>query len=168
MAENGKIMRFPQDSVILREGELSTDMYKIIRGHAELYTGYGTDHEVLLGIIGQQCCFGEFGLLLHQPAIYTVVAYDDVYALRVAEGEMGSFVQENHRNIVEIMRNMCRMMLIMQEQIEMLAEDLRNGREPDPAVMKQVRHNLRGYAIYEQGFPLPDAVGNRGVMNVRI
>ena len=168
MAENGKIIRFPQDNVILREGELSTDMYKIIRGHVELYTGYGTEHEVLLGLIGQQCCFGEFGLLLHQPAIYTVVAFDDVYAMRVTEGEMGSFVQENHRNIIEIMRNMSRMMLIMQEQIEMLSEDLRNGKAPDPDAMKQIRRNLRGYAIYEKGMPLPDVTGRRGVMNVRI
>ena len=30
---NAKIMMFPQDSVILKEGEDSSDMFKILRGN---------------------------------------------------------------------------------------------------------------------------------------
>ncbi len=37
-----KMVKFPQDAVILKEGEESREMYKIIKGHAEIYTGYGT------------------------------------------------------------------------------------------------------------------------------
>ncbi len=168
MGDTGKIMKFPRESIILGEGDTNTDMYKIIKGHVELYTGYGTGHEVLLGIIGQQSCFGEFGLLLHQPAIYTAIAFDDVFALRITEGEIGDFVQENHRNIIEIMRNMSRMMLKMQQQIEMLSEDLENGREPDPEIITRVRRNIRGYAVYNPCIPASCFTGNRGVMNCKI
>ena len=139
---SGKIMKFPQGSVILQEGEQNLDMYKIVQGHAELYTGYGTDREVLLGIIGPQSVFGEFGLLSQKPSIYTVIAFSDVYALRITEGNMGDFVRENHRNIIEIMRNMSNTMLIMQHQITLLAEVCKKTKD----LLKEVdKINMRGY-----------------------
>ena len=45
-----KLIRFPQESVIIREGEINREMYKIIGGHAEMYTGYGTNLVNFLGI----------------------------------------------------------------------------------------------------------------------
>ncbi len=144
---DGRMMVFPEGSVILSEGENNLDMYKILKGHAELYTGYGTDREVLLGIIGPQSCFGEFGLLLKAPAIYTVVAYSDIYALRITEGDMGDFVRENHKNIIDIMRNMSRMMMVMQQQIEMLTEEVMESGKADEKLLAQVHCNIRGYAV---------------------
>ena len=122
--QEGRMVTFPQDSIILKEGEVDLNMYKILKGHVELYTGYGTSQEVFLGIIGPQSCFGEFGLLLHQQAIYTVIAYSDVLALKISEGNIGDFVQENHKNIIDIMRNMAKTMSIMQLQINLLAMEL--------------------------------------------
>lgn len=37
------LMKIPEGTVIIREGEVNMDMYKIISGNAEIYTGYGTD-----------------------------------------------------------------------------------------------------------------------------
>ena len=150
-ANDSRLMVFPEGSVILSEGENNLDMYKILKGHAELYTGYGTDKEVLLGIIGPQSCFGEFGLLLKAPAIYTVVAYSDIYAMRITEGDMGDFVRENHKNIIDIMRNMSRMMMVMQQQIEMLTEEIMQNGKTDETLVKQMRSNLRGYAVRNTG-----------------
>lgn len=144
---NGKIHTFPADTVILSEGNEDYNMYKILRGNAELYTGYGTENEVLLGIIGPQRCFGEFGLLQHKKAIYTVVAYTDVTVLRIGEGEIGEFVQNNHRNIVDIMRNMARMMLIMQQQIDLMSREIKEGKDEAANPSVQVHRNLREYAV---------------------
>ncbi|MCR5603075.1 MAG: cyclic nucleotide-binding domain-containing protein [Lachnospiraceae bacterium] len=168
MADNGKIIKFPRDCMILREGEKSTDMYKIIKGHAELYTGYGTENEVLLGLIGAPACFGEFGLLLHQPSIYTVVAFDNVYALRISEGEIGDFVQENHRNIIDIMKNMANMMLVMQRQIDILAKEIKKGSTGDVDVIRQAKRNLRSYAVYGSGFPPGGPYNKINVMNYKV
>ena len=162
----GKLMQFPAESVILKEGEVNLDMYKIIKGNAELYTGYGTDKEVLLGIIGPQSCFGEFGLLMQAPSIYTVVAFSDVFALRVTSGEMGDFVQENHKNVLDIMRNMARTMMIMQQQIELLTEEIAEGREPDAELLRQSRRNIRGYAVYNPNNPQYDMKGRYRFIDV--
>lgn len=165
-ANNAKIMKFPQDSVILKEGEVNLDMYKIIKGNAELYTGYGTDREVLLGLIGPHSCFGEFGLLMGAPSIYTVVAFSDVYAMRITEGEMGDFVQENHKNIIDIMRNMASTMMVMQKQIDMLTDEIKNGTKPDEKLIKESQRNLRGYAVYNPNVPKYNLTGKYRFIDV--
>ncbi len=43
MAYAGKLIKVPEGTMILQEGELNLEMYKIIDGHAEVYMGYGTD-----------------------------------------------------------------------------------------------------------------------------
>ena len=144
---DAKLIKFPQDSVILKEGELNPEMYKIVKGNAELYTGYGTDRELLLGIIGPQACFGEFGLLMQSPSIYTVIAYSDVYTIRVTSGDIGDFVKENHKNIIDIMRNMAHSMTVMQKQLNMMNEEISAGRRPDDVLIKESQRNIRDYAV---------------------
>ena len=142
-----KLNRFPEGSIVLQEGELNMEMYKIVHGHAEVYSGYGTDHEVLLGIIGPGACFGEFGLLLKEPAIYTVVAYSEMYAMRVTEGEVGDFVAANHKEIINIMRNMSRTMMVMQKQIRLLSSELEEFKSVKEELEKQTKEMFREYTL---------------------
>ena len=75
-----KMVKFSEGDIILREGELNEEMYKIINGHAEIYVDYGTKQESLLKILGPQECFGEFGLLIHKPSIYRSSIFRDFVA----------------------------------------------------------------------------------------
>ncbi len=147
----GKMVKFPQDSIILREGETNAEMYKIIKGHAEIYTGYGTNLETLIGIIGHQSCFGEFGILLKQPSIYTVVAYSDILALRITENDLNDFITENHKNILDIMRNMANSLLTMRFQVDMLLKELSSGKtmtdDEIKDAMRKAKQTMRQYAI---------------------
>ncbi|MBQ3773485.1 MAG: Crp/Fnr family transcriptional regulator [Pseudobutyrivibrio sp.] len=119
-----KIYEIPPDTMILREGEINLDMYKIVSGHVEMYTGYGTPNEVLIGLLGPGTCFGEFGILTGQPAISTLITYSKTQILRVTEGLMGDFIQENKDDILQIMRNMATNMTRMQHQINQLSHEL--------------------------------------------
>lgn len=119
-----KIYEIPPDTMILKEGEINLDMYKIVSGHVEMYTGYGTPNEVLIGLLGPGTCFGEFGILTGQPAIYTIITYSKTQILRVTEGLMGDFIQENKDDILQIMRNMATNMTRMQHQINQLSHEL--------------------------------------------
>ncbi|MCR4908819.1 MAG: cyclic nucleotide-binding domain-containing protein [Lachnospiraceae bacterium] len=145
---DAKLVKYEAESVILREGEINSEMFKIVKGHAEVYVDYGSEQETLIGIIGEHSCFGEFGLLLHKPSIYTVVAYSDVYVMLIREGEMGDFVRENHRNIMEIMRNMARTMYTMRFQIDLLLKEISAGKKPDEKMLAEARRAMRGYGMY--------------------
>ena len=158
-----KIYEIPPDTMILREGEINLDMYKIVSGHVEMYTGYGTPNEVLIGLLGPGTCFGEFGILTGQPAIYTIITYSKTQILRVTEGLMGDFIQENKDDILQIMRNMATNMTRMQHQINQLSRELEEVTEnrtkrdtannKDDSVIEILRSdnlqkdNLRNYAL---------------------
>ena len=158
-----KIYEIPPDTMILREGEINLDMYKIVSGHVEMYTGYGTPNEVLIGLLGPGTCFGEFGILTGQPAIYTIITYSKTQILRVTEGLMGDFIQENKDDILQIMRNMATNMTRMQHQINQLSHELEEINEnrtkrdtannKDDSVIEILRSdnlqkdNLRNYAL---------------------
>ena len=61
--EQSKMQTFPEDSIIMREGEFYTEMYKIVSGKVAIYINYGQKNEYLMGILSEQQCFGELGLL---------------------------------------------------------------------------------------------------------
>ncbi|MBO6240422.1 MAG: cyclic nucleotide-binding domain-containing protein [Butyrivibrio sp.] len=146
------IVSFPAESFILTEGEVSPDMYKIIQGRAEMYIGYGTDHELLVGIIGPGACIGEMGLLMEAPAIYTIIAYSDVYAIRVTLDRVGDFIKENHTSILQIMRNMAKTMMVMQHQISYLTKELNSFKPDEESKFDVVKKDLLRSLYNPNGF----------------
>lgn len=147
-----KIIAYTANTVMLKEGEVSRDIIKIVKGNAEVYVGYGTDQETIVGIIGEQSCFGEFGLLLGQPSIITVVAYSDVLVMRISEDEMDDFISRNHKNIMDIMRSMAKSMLSMRAQVTMLLSELESGKKPTEIDLREkrllARRAIREYALH--------------------
>ncbi len=145
-----RIYVVPEESIILSEGEQNLDMYKLVSGHVEMYTGYGTDNEVLIGILGPGACFGEFGLLTGLPAIYTVITYSQVEILRVTEKDIDKFMEENRDDALQIMRNMAKNMMRMQHQINQiggeLALELGENSEEIRAELNKV--NIKNYTLY--------------------
>ena len=142
-AASGRIESFAQDSIIIWEGMINPYMYKIIKGSAELYVGHGTPNETLVGVLGPQACFGEFGLLLKKPSIYTVVAFSELYLLRVGEADLESFVRENNKNVIDIMHNMANTMYAMSTQINLLVEEL--GSKEDSPTRIDPKEYLKNY-----------------------
>ncbi|WP_026662551.1 Crp/Fnr family transcriptional regulator [Butyrivibrio proteoclasticus] len=149
-----QIYDVPQGMTILKEGEINLDMYKILKGHVEMYTGYGTENEVLLGLLGPGTCFGEFGILTKKPAIYTIIAYSNLKILRVTEELMMDFMKANPENVLQIMKNMANNMMRMQHQIGQLtteiaelSNDLNNSENYKTSDM--IKNMLRSYAIYD-------------------
>ncbi len=155
-----KLKLYPADTVIIREGEINPDMFKIVKGHAEVYVNYGRDNAALIGILKPSECFGEFGLLLKEPSIYTVVAYSDLYAMRISEENIDLFIHENHSSVLNIMRNMAKTMMTMRFHIDLLIKELESGGEPDAKVLNDARKAMKAYGMYRS---IEEAVHSMGV-----
>ena len=112
--------------VIVQEGEVNMDLYKLVSGKAEVYVGYGTEKETIVGILSEGAYFGEMGFLSSKPAIYTIVMYSDGLLLRVTAQDFVRYIQENPRDIVAIMRHMADTMYTLKKNIELLTNDLNN------------------------------------------
>lgn len=119
-----KFIQVPADTVIIREGEMNSEMYKIISGRAICNINNGTDNEYLLGSLNEGKTFGEYSLLTDSPGIYTVTSYSDMLLLRISRSEFENFIQMNAGNSVNIMRNMAAMMNVMRVNLNMLNEEL--------------------------------------------
>jgi len=119
-----RMQRFEEDEIILLENSADRSMYKIIKGKVILYSGYRTDEEVVLGVVKDGACFGEFGLLLGAAPIYTAVAYTEVVAMRITEDVLDDFVQHNRQYVIDIMKNMAGSILMMKYHVDMLSNDL--------------------------------------------
>lgn len=118
-----KVTTVPEGLVILKEGEINMDMYKIVKGHVELYRGYQTNNETLLGILKKGAYFGEVGLLTRKPSIYTVVAYDEVSIVRIPVTDMQMYIKEHPDDVLEIMRNMADTMYNLKFDIDILSKE---------------------------------------------
>jgi CRP-like cAMP-binding protein len=143
------IISFRADDYVLREGENSEVMFKILSGNAEVYLSYGTENETLLGILGKGACFGEFGLLLHEKAPYTVKAYSDLILYCVTEDKIDEFIRENHVNILQIMKSMAGTMMLMQSHINQLSIELDEKTKVNKRILANNKEMLKRY-IYNR------------------
>lgn len=143
------IISFRADDYVLREGENSEVMFKILSGNAEVYLSYGTENETLLGILGKGACFGEFGLLLHEKAPYTVKAYSDLILYCVTEDKIDEFIRENHVNILQIMKSMAGTMMLMQSHINQLSTELDEKTKVNKRILANNKEMLKRY-IYNR------------------
>ncbi len=117
------LKRYEENDIILREGDTDTNLYKVLSGNVEVYSGFGTDRENILGILSEGDYFGEMGLLTGAPAIYTVIAYNNPLVLSVEKDDLFSYVKQNYRDLIAIMENMARSMLNMKKNIDLLTND---------------------------------------------
>ena len=117
------VMEIPAGTVIIQEGERNMDMYKILEGNVELYTGYGTKDETILGIQSKDSYFGEVGLLAEMPAIFTVVAFSDIVVQRITMTEITSYFKNNHEDALAIMKKLAKSMYSLKFSMESYAND---------------------------------------------
>ena len=117
------LKRYEENDIILREGDTDTNLYKVLSGNVEVYSGFGTDRENILGILSEGDYFGEMGLLTGAPAIYTVIAYNTPLVLSVEKDDLLSYVKQNYSDLIAIMENMARSMLNMKKNIDLLTND---------------------------------------------
>lgn len=123
-----KMQKVAADEIILREGEVNKEMYKIISGRAVCYFKYGTDDEYVLASLKDGSCFGEYSLLTGKPGVYTVVAFTDMLIMKITGEDFSTFVEMNAKNSVDIMKSMARIINVLVMNIDMvLNEELSGG-----------------------------------------
>ena len=118
-----KMRKVEADEVIIREGETSSEMYKIISGSAVCYFKYGTENEYILASLSEGDCFGEYPLITGEPGIYTVVAFGDMLVIKITKEDLVSFIEQNAKNAIDIIGNTARMLNIMAMNFDLMRSE---------------------------------------------
>lgn len=126
VSDRTKFIRVNADEVIQREGEESSEMYKVVSGTAIAYLNYGTEKEYVLGNFKEGASFGEYPLLTGKPALCTVTAFSDMLLLRISRDEFRKFISMNVSNAVDIMRVQMKMISVLKFHLDMLIDELHN------------------------------------------
>ena len=135
-----RLRKVKENDVIVKEGELYTEMYKIVSGKAVVYINYGKEDEYLLGALSEQQCFGETTILCKKPSSYTVVAFSDMLLMRITEDEFADFIMNNSRNALELIRNLARQVTNLRCNLDMVMQEIskdRNGEVVNVHELKQ-------------------------------
>ena len=118
------LKEYPKEKMILSEGTNSSTLYKIVSGKVEVYVGYGTKYETIIGILSEGAYFGEIGAFTDNPSIYTVITYCDCLIMEVEKNELEEYAKLNYRDMLAIMTNMANSMVNLKTNIELLREDI--------------------------------------------
>lgn len=145
--ENATMLKFHEDDIIMKEGEIYEEMYKIIAGSVAVYIRYGEKEEHLIGIYSKPKCFGEVQVLSDQPSIYTVVAYDDVLLMRITKDSLEEFIRNNPKNAIDIMENMVHTNMVMQKNINLLLDDIYEKQDITKRRTEDMKNKIRHYSI---------------------
>lgn len=142
-----KMEVYKEDTVIMREGEINTEMYKLVSGNVALYFRYGEANEYLLGILPQKRFFGEIGFLTKTPSPYTVVTVNEACLMRVSEDEFEEFIRNNARNAIELMQNMAQNILTLNKHIDLIVKELEDNikKEENKGELIDIRERLLQY-----------------------
>ena len=138
---------FCEDEIIIREGEVYHEMYKIVSGSVAVYLRYGEKDEHLIGIISKSKCFGEMHVLSEQPSIYTVIAYKEVLLMRITKDSLEEFIANNPQNAIDIMRNMVHTNLLMQKNISLLLDDIYEKQDINKRRKEDIKKKIMQYSI---------------------
>ena len=146
-----KLKTFQEDEVILREGEVCGEMYKIISGSVAVYNRYGERDEHLIGIYSKGRCFGELNVLSDLPGVYTVVAYNEVLVMRITKDALEEFIRTNPRNVVDMLQNMAHTIRVMQRNISFLLDDFSGKMDDDLKRSEEIRQKIMQYGMMYGG-----------------
>lgn len=155
MEEKANMELFHDDEIILQEGRVYHEMFKIVSGSVAVYTRYGEKDEHLLGIYSKPRCFGEINVFASQPSIHTVVAYDEVLLLRITKDSLEDFIRNNPKNAVDIMQNMVQTFGLMQKNIDLLLDDIYEKQDLNQKRTAELKEKIRQYSMCGLNIRMP-------------
>lgn len=144
--DHAKMQKFQAGDIIMREGQIYDEMYKVLSGSVEVYIRYGEKDEHLIGIYSKSKCFGEMSVLSEQASIYTVVAFDEVLLMRITRDYLEEFIRNNPRNAIDIMKNMVHTTAVMQKNIGLLLDDLYDKNDTNKRRTEEIRRKIMQYS----------------------
>ena len=138
MENTAKLKKYNEDEIIVMEGQITFEMYKILSGKVAAYINYGEENECLLGIFDEQRTFGESGMLCERPCMYTVVALEETLVMRVSIDEFDEFINNNTQNARNVIRNLAREVAVMRCNLEMMM----NNSEAEIMSIRELKEKL--------------------------
>lgn len=114
-------INFSKESIILNQGEDSSDLYVILSGKAKVSLINEEGREIILDILSKGDFFGELSLFDRMPRSATVIATANTDIIMLQRGAFIKIIKENPDITVNLLTVMARRLRNADERIETLA-----------------------------------------------
>ncbi len=118
----GKLLAFPAEAVICKEGEYGRTFYIILEGEARVTKKVSNLEQRGLTTLGRGGFFGEMAIIGDAPRAATVTANAPLSALEIPKEAFTGVLQSNNMVLLAIIRSVTNR---LRENDEMTTEDLR-------------------------------------------
>lgn len=142
MGNTPKLKKYNEDEIIVVEGQITFEMYKILSGKVAAYINYGEENETLLGIFDEQRTFGESGMLCERPCMYTVVALEETLVMRVTLDEFDEFINNNIQNTRNVIKNLAREVAVMRCNLDMMMDEYEHYAETERMSIQELKEKM--------------------------
>ncbi len=117
LSQIGELVKYSQDDIIVSEGELSSSMYIILNGNANVYISSFSDTPTKVAEIGKGDFFGEMSLLEDMPRSATIIASVDTIAIKIDRDSFDILLENRPDIIMKMLKNMSSRIRKCNEQI---------------------------------------------------
>ena len=123
---------FKNGEVIVKEGDTGKSFFQIVEGSAYVYAGTGKEDQIKLGVMEAGEYFGEMAILEAYPRSASVIAKGTVVVNEIPETELNSYLAEDPKRIIELMRHLG-------NRIQNMANDYSESKALLDGVLQAVR-----------------------------
>ena len=149
MEKMSKLKKYKEDEIIVQEGQVTKEMYKVVSGKVAAYINYGKENESLLCIFDEQRTFGESGMLCERPCMYTIIALEETLIMRVTMDEFDTFINNNAQNARNVIRNLAREVAVMRCNMDMMMSEIEQKNDGEVMNIRSLREKMRQSVVYD-------------------
>ena len=96
-----EIVKCKNNQVLIRQGEIATNMYEIISGQVGIYMDYGDEAQKEIGILSEGDFVGELELIDSSTRIASVIALgNDVVVKKLTVEDFNDLVKEHPAKVI--------------------------------------------------------------------
>ena len=115
--------KYHRDDIIIRQGDKSDYVYKVMHGSVSLYSDYASCKEYLFGVYAKDRFFGEYSCFTNQSNLFTVVANEDTIVMKIAKQDIHQYISINPQNAESMIRDLSRQTAMLLKNVEMIIEE---------------------------------------------
>ncbi|GEM_PF-919019 len=115
LREGGRVVRYPDSTVLCHEGEIESTFYVLIDGQADVFrTIDGETHHVDRLLPGTG--FGEIALILNSPRTADVIAHGEIRVLEIDRESFNTCIRDNPNGLLAVAQLVIQRMLTQEQR----------------------------------------------------
>ena len=142
--------KFNNGEIIVREGDVGSNFFKIIEGKAYVISNYEKKDQLQLAILEDGAYFGEMGILEEYPRSATIIAKGPTRVLEILKDDLTDYFTDRPEEIFVIMKLLAGRVQSMENDYNDAQNLLKTLRDSDSAKKQSLFSKIKKHVNHYQ------------------